>query len=121
MKERPSSGSGQHVKPFALPRPPLQWAVRVIEAAAKGPADEQNEVRWSPWFLHSSALFFVGLIALYKSCVPRRSKATCRFTPSCSTYMVLAIKKYGPRLGVRKGAQRISKCLGFVPGGEDWP
>ena len=45
----------------------------------------------------------------------------CRFYPSCSDYMILAVKKHGFLLGVPKGIWRICRCQPFHPGGVDYP
>lgn len=45
----------------------------------------------------------------------------CRFYPSCSQYMLLAIKKYGFFGGAKKGTIRICKCHPFNAGGVDLP
>ena len=37
----------------------------------------------------------------------------CRFTPSCSQYMVDAIVKYGLFVGLLKGFSRLSRCHPF--------
>ena len=39
---------------------------------------------------------------------------TCRFTPSCSEYMIGAVTKYGAFRGVCMGIRRILRCR---PGG----
>ena len=44
---------------------------------------------------------------------------TCRFTPTCSTYMIDAVSKYGVVRGVWKGIGRILRCHPFHPGGFD--
>ncbi len=38
----------------------------------------------------------------------------CRFTPTCSTYAIEAINKYGPVKGMWLAVKRISRCR---PGG----
>jgi putative membrane protein insertion efficiency factor len=38
---------------------------------------------------------------------------TCRFTPSCSEYMKIAIEKYGIRKGIKKGSIRLLQCQPF--------
>ena len=43
----------------------------------------------------------------------------CRFTPSCSEYMVQAVKKYGIIRGGVKGVWRLLRCNPFVKGGQD--
>jgi putative membrane protein insertion efficiency factor len=44
---------------------------------------------------------------------------TCRYTPTCSTYMIDAVNKYGALPGVWKGLKRIARCHPFHPGGCD--
>jgi putative membrane protein insertion efficiency factor len=43
----------------------------------------------------------------------------CRFTPSCSTYCLEAITKYGIVKGVLLGSYRILRCNPFSKGGYD--
>lgn len=45
----------------------------------------------------------------------------CRFTPSCSEYFILAVRKHGPIRGSCKGVYRILRCNPFHPGGHDPP
>lgn len=47
--------------------------------------------------------------------------AVCRFTPSCSEYFILAVRKYGPFRGAWKGVCRIGRCHPWHPGGYDPP
>lgn len=53
--------------------------------------------------------FFVGLIKIYQL-IPLRSHSMCRFTPTCSEYMIEAIKKYGTFKGIYLGIKRILRC-----------
>ena len=46
--------------------------------------------------------------------------ARCRFTPTCSEYMLLSVQKYGVCKGVLKGINRLLRCH-YPNGGEDWP
>ena len=43
----------------------------------------------------------------------------CRFYPTCSTYFVQAVEKYGPFKGSLLGIKRILKCHPFHEGGYD--
>lgn len=43
----------------------------------------------------------------------------CRFEPSCSQYMMDAIKLYGPFRGTWRGCRRIIRCHPWNPGGWD--
>ncbi len=65
-------------------------------------------------------LFAMGCVLMYKAYAPLSVREECRFTPTCSTYMLLAIKKYGLIIGIFKGLRRISRCKP-PNGGEDWP
>lgn len=44
---------------------------------------------------------------------------TCRFSPTCSTYAVDALKKYGALQGAWRAIKRIGRCNPFHPGGYD--
>lgn len=62
----------------------------------------------------------IDMVLLYQRFAPEGLRRACRFTPSCSEYMILAIEKYGTVKGVLKGIRRILKC--HPPnGGEDYP
>lgn len=64
--------------------------------------------------------FVIGLVLCYKAFAPMKVRDQCRFTPTCSTYMIMAIKKYGLIIGMIKGIRRITRC--HPPnGGEDYP
>ena len=45
----------------------------------------------------------------------------CKYTPTCSSYMILAVEKHGGLRGAIKGIWRILRCNPFCKGGEDWP
>lgn len=45
----------------------------------------------------------------------------CRFYPSCSEYMILALRRHGVILGLFKGFYRIARCHPLHPGGVDYP
>ena len=64
--------------------------------------------------------FTIGLVLAYKAFAPIDVRRSCRFQPTCSTYMIMAIKKYGLVYGVIKGIHRISRCKP-PNGGVDYP
>jgi len=64
--------------------------------------------------------FLVFLIRRYQVWAPARIRANCRFHPSCSEYMILALEKYGPWTGLRMGIGRLLRC-GPPNGGVDFP
>ena len=59
--------------------------------------------------LGNIAIFFVKL---YQKFASLNTRGRCNYTPTCSTYMILAIKKYGFFIGVIKGLTRIHRCDG---------
>ena len=62
----------------------------------------------------------VFTVYLYQKFAPESIRSSCRFTPSCSQYMIMAIEKYGVFIGVLKGLRRLSRC--HAPnGGHDYP
>lgn len=64
--------------------------------------------------------FAIGCVLMYKAYSPVSGSGVCRFTPTCSTYMVIAINKYGLVVGIFKGIRRLLRCKP-PNGGEDWP
>ena len=62
----------------------------------------------------------IGVVLLYKAFAPMSVRERCRFTPTCSTYMIMAINKYGLFRGVFKGIGRLLRCKP-PNGGEDYP
>jgi putative membrane protein insertion efficiency factor len=60
----------------------------------------------------------LGLLSLWQKTRLVR-KPCCRFYPSCSNYMVLAIENHGLIKGVAYGLIRLSKCHPFHCGGVD--
>jgi len=59
------------------------------------------------------------LIQLYKTIISPFFPSTCRFYPSCSSYSIEALKKYGFIKGFFLSIKRILKCHPFHPGGYD--
>ena len=51
----------------------------------------------------------IWLIKVYQI-TPLHTHSMCRFTPTCSNYMMEAINKYGCVKGVKLGIKRILRC-----------
>jgi putative membrane protein insertion efficiency factor len=60
-------------------------------------------------------------VHVYQRCLRPVLPAVCRFQPSCSEYMVLAVQKYGPVRGACRGVRRICRCHPWHAGGYDPP
>jgi putative membrane protein insertion efficiency factor len=61
----------------------------------------------------------IGLIRVYQWTLSPLLGPTCRFEPSCSRYMVDAVRKYGLLKGFGRGIKRLTRCHPWNEGGED--
>jgi uncharacterized protein len=68
-----------------------------------------------------AAAVVVAGVRCYQLAVRPLLPAVCRFTPSCSEYMIEAVRKYGPVRGVGKGLARVARCNPWNLGGYDPP
>lgn len=50
------------------------------------------------------------LVRLYQWIISPLFPPSCRFTPTCSSYMIQAIQVWGPFKGVWLGVKRLAKC-----------
>ncbi len=66
-------------------------------------------------------IIFITPIKLYKKIISPIFPNSCRFYPTCSEYMILAIEKYGVLYGILKGIYRVLRCNPFSKGGIDFP
>ncbi|MBV0915141.1 membrane protein insertion efficiency factor YidD [Apilactobacillus sp. HBW1] len=63
--------------------------------------------------------FLIKLVMGYKRFISPLLPASCRYYPTCSTYMIDAVRKHGALLGFVMGCARILRCHPFVKGGYD--
>jgi len=61
----------------------------------------------------------LGLLCAYRAFVSPFLPPACRFEPTCSRYMIEAVRKYGAVRGVFMGVRRLLRCHPFSPGGYD--
>jgi len=61
----------------------------------------------------------VALVRLYQRFLSPMRPPTCRFYPSCSTYAVTALERFGPLKGGWLAARRLGRCHPWTPGGVD--
>jgi len=59
------------------------------------------------------------VIHLYQHTVSILLGPSCRFSPSCSSYALLSIQRFGIVDGVWLTLKRLVKCHPFHPGGYD--
>ncbi len=50
------------------------------------------------------------VVAFYRLTLRPFMGGACRFTPTCSQYMLDAVDKYGPASGGWRGVKRICRC-----------
>ncbi len=62
---------------------------------------------------------FILPIRLYQWLISPLLGSNCRFSPTCSQYMIQAIEEWGIFKGTWLGVKRISKCHPWGPHGHD--
>ncbi|MDD2965461.1 MAG: membrane protein insertion efficiency factor YidD [Bacteroidales bacterium] len=70
-------------------------------------------------FNKASTFLFVSLIKLYQGAVSPFFPAACRHYPTCSTYTIQSLKRFGVMRGGLLGADRIIRCNPFGTSGYD--
>ena len=63
--------------------------------------------------------FLLLPIYCYKGAISPLTPPSCRFTPSCSTYAVEALRKHGPFKGLYLAIRRILRCHPWGGSGYD--
>lgn len=61
----------------------------------------------------------IWFIRVYQRYAKSETRLRCCYTPSCSEYAILALKKYGVLIGGIKAVRRLLRC--GPPGGIDYP
>ncbi|MBN8546560.1 MAG: membrane protein insertion efficiency factor YidD [Ignavibacteria bacterium] len=52
----------------------------------------------------------IAFVKIYQLLISPLFPPSCRFTPTCSNYMIEALKKHGPFKGLYLGIWRILRC-----------
>jgi len=61
----------------------------------------------------------ISSLRFYKRFVSPLLPSACRFSPTCSEYMLEAVSKYGVMRGSGMGLRRLARCHPFSAGGFD--
>lgn len=69
--------------------------------------------------LYPVKLLLLSLVYIYKFLISPLLPNTCIYTPTCSTYMIVAIKRFGVIKGTWLGIKRIMRCRPGKKGGFD--
>lgn len=72
------------------------------------------------YFILTLKKAIICAVKIYQRFAPDSLRNKCRFEPSCSEYMILAVEKYGVIKGVLKGIDRLKRC-NVNGGGFDYP
>lgn len=62
---------------------------------------------------------FVVLVKIYQWIISPIFPASCRYHPTCSQYMLEALRVWGPFKGLYLGIKRISSCHPWGGSGDD--
>jgi putative membrane protein insertion efficiency factor len=63
----------------------------------------------------------IGFVRAYQLVLSPHLGASCRYTPTCSEYAILAINKYGAAKGFILATHRIARCNPWGGHGDDPP
>ncbi len=63
--------------------------------------------------------FLIFLVYVYRVTLGLFLGGHCRYHPTCSQYMIDAIRKYGPLRGSWRGVKRICRCHPWGGSGYD--
>ena len=61
----------------------------------------------------------IFIVRIYQTLISPLFPPSCRYYPTCYSYMIDALKKHGPILGLIMGISRILRCNPFIRGGVD--
>lgn len=63
--------------------------------------------------------FLIFLIKMYRKFISPLKKPSCIYVPTCSSYAITALEKYGVIKGTYLAVKRILRCHPFAKGGYD--
>ena len=70
--------------------------------------------------LYPFKLLALLLIYMYKILISPLLPKSCKFIPSCSTYGIIAIKRFGLFEGIFLTSKRLIRCRPGTKGGKDY-
>ncbi|MBO8480929.1 MAG: membrane protein insertion efficiency factor YidD [Muribaculum sp.] len=95
---------------------------RKISETGSGNSSRNSRSRSAGWkgaVRKTAALPLIALVRFYQLCISPLKPPTCRFTPTCSTYALQALRKYGPLKGGWLALKRILRCHPWGGSGYD--
>jgi len=70
-----------------------------------------------PGRFHTIAI--IAMVCGYRVVLAPLLVGHCKYVPTCSEYMIQAVKEWGALRGAWLGLKRIARCHPFGPGGID--
>ena len=61
----------------------------------------------------------LSVLSVYQHAISPLTPPTCRFYPSCSSYAVIAVRRFGAVRGTWLAVKRVARCHPWTPGGVD--
>ncbi|MBC8174014.1 MAG: membrane protein insertion efficiency factor YidD [Chitinophagales bacterium] len=71
------------------------------------------------WLRNGVGKILILFVKFYQYAISPLLPNSCRYTPTCSQYMIGAVKKYGPLKGGWMGLKRIGRCHPWGGHGHD--
>ncbi|NNM66377.1 MAG: membrane protein insertion efficiency factor YidD [Spirochaetales bacterium] len=82
--------------------------------------DSWKKQDWKPsWISRVLSYPLLGFMLIYKYGFSGLFPPSCRFTPTCSSYGLEAVRKFGAWKGGKLAIRRILRCHPGNPGGYD--
>ncbi|MFD2523453.1 membrane protein insertion efficiency factor YidD [Emticicia soli] len=97
-----NQATAQSKEEISLHRNVIQHPTKKVYKEAKS---NKNEVQY----------LFSGLFLFYKTFFSSQDLTVCTFTPSCSEYGILSVKKHGVVMGGIRTMDRLTRCNGLSP------
>lgn len=76
-------------------------------------------MRLSLWPAKFLTALFILLVRMYQLAISPLFPARCRYLPTCSEYMIEALRMHGPVRGLWLGIKRIGRCHPWGGSGYD--
>jgi uncharacterized protein len=61
----------------------------------------------------------ISIVRVYQKLISPLFPPSCRFTPSCSSYAITSLQRYGVIRGGWLALKRVGRCHPWNPGGYD--
>jgi uncharacterized protein len=61
----------------------------------------------------------IAIVRVYQKLISPLFPPSCRFTPSCSSYAITSLQRYGVIRGGWLALKRVGRCHPWNPGGYD--